>query len=97
MKTSNYIPQPVDTSDVILPQELVPLLEAMAKTVHEVWAKERMSHGWTYGVKRDDSKKNHPSLIAYEDLPENEKIFDRNTSIETLKLIMKLGFVIKRI
>lgn len=28
-------------------------------------------------------------------LPEEEKEYDRNTSIGTLKLIMKLGFTIK--
>ena len=95
MKTMNYIPQPIDTSDIQLPEELNPLLEAMAKNVHEVWAQERISQGWTYGEKRDDAKKHHPCLIAYEDLPEEEKMFDRNTSIETLKLILKLGFEIK--
>ena len=43
----------------------------------------------------DDTLKHHPCLIAYEDLPEEEKVYDRNTSIETLKLILKLGFKIK--
>lgn len=67
-----YTPQPVDTSDVVLPEELNPLLEAMAKNVHEIWAQERMNQGWTFGEKRDDVLKHHPCLIAYEDLPEEE-------------------------
>ena len=91
-----YIPTPIDTSDIKLPEEMNPLLEAMAKNVHETWAKERMNHGWTYGEKRDDAKKQHPCLIAYEDLPEEEKMYDRNTSVKTLKLIMKLGFKIEK-
>lgn len=94
MNTKNYIPHPIDTSDIQLPEELSPLLEAMAKNVHEIWAQERMNQGWTYGKKRDDAKKYHPCLVAYEDLPEEEKVYDRNTSVETLKLIIKLGFVI---
>lgn len=94
METNKYIPNPVDTSDIQLPEELNPLLEAMAKNVHEVWAQERISQGWTYGVKRDDVLKHHPCLIAYEDLSEEEKMYDRNTSVETLKLILKLGFKI---
>lgn len=95
MKTNNkYIPNPIDTSDILLPKELTPLLEAMAKNVHEIWAQERISQGWTYGEMRDDALKHHPCLIAYEDLPEEEKNYDRNTSVETLKLIMKLGFKI---
>lgn len=31
MKTKRYTPQPIDTSDIQLPEELNPLLEAMAK------------------------------------------------------------------
>lgn len=87
-----YLPNPVDTSDVKLPEELLPLIEEMAKNVHEVWAKNRQAQGWTYGPVRDDAKKQHPCLIAYEDLPDSEKEYDRATSQETLKLILKLGF-----
>ena len=96
MKTNKYIPNPVDTSDIQLPEELTPLLEAMAKNVHETWAQERINQGWTFGEKRDDTLKQHPCLIAYEDLPEEEKVYDRNTSVETLKLILKLGFKISK-
>ena len=96
MKKNNYIPQPIDTSDVQLPEELKPLLEAMAKNVHEVWAQTRIAQGWQYGPERNDGDKYHPMLIPYEDLPEEEKVYDKNTSIETLKLILKLGFVIEK-
>ena len=87
MSKKNYTPQPIDTSDIQLPEELNPLLEAMAKNVHEIWAKERIAQGWTYGEKRDDTLKHHPCLVAYEDLPEEEKVYDRNTSVETLKRV----------
>ena len=89
-----YIPQPIDTSDIELPNNLKPLLEAMAKNVHEIWAQARINQGWTYGDKRDDENKLHPCLIPYEELPDEEKEYDRNTSQETLKLILKLGFEI---
>ena len=97
MKKERYTPKPIDTSDIQLPEELNSLLEAMAKNVHEIWAQERINQGWTYGEKRNDVLKQHPCLIAYEDLPEEEKVYDRNTSIETLKLILKLGFKISRV
>jgi ryanodine receptor 2 len=96
MNNKNYTPRPIDTSDILLPEELNPLLEAMAKNVHEIWAQERFKQGWTYGENRDDDQKHHPCLIAYEDLAEEEKIYDRNTSVETLKLIIKLGFTINK-
>lgn len=91
-----YLPNPADTSDVELPEELLPLIEEMAKNVHEVWAKNRMAEGWTYGPVRDDAGKTHPCLVPYEELPESEKEYDRATSQETLKLILKLGFGISK-
>lgn len=91
-----YIPQSIDTSDVKLPEELKQLVEQMSKNVHEVWAENRINQGWTYGEKRDDALKHHPCLVPYEDLPEEEKEYDRNTSVETLKFILKQGFIIKK-
>lgn len=91
-----YIPNPAETGDVELPEELLPLIEKMAKNVHEVWAKNRMCEGWTYGPVRDDEKKETPCMVPYEDLPESEKEYDRGTSQETLKLILKLGFAISK-
>ena len=58
--------------------------------------KTRIEQGWTYGEKRDDVLKQHPCLVPYEELPEEEKVYDRNSSVETLKLIMKLGFKISK-
>lgn len=93
---NEYKPQPMDTSDVVLGEELQGLVEEMAKNVHEVWAKTRLEQGWTYGEERNDALKHHPCLVAYEELPESEKEYDRNTALETLKLICKLGFKIKK-
>ncbi len=92
MNQNNYIPQPIDTKGVVLPNELNALAEEIAKNVHEVWAEGRMKEGWTFGEERDDAKKHHPCLVPYEELTDTEKEYDRNTSQETLKLIMKLGF-----
>ncbi len=96
MNKAKYIPQPIDTTDVKLPEELELLVEQMSKNVHEVWAESRIKQGWTYGEQRNDEMKTHPCLVPYEELPEEEKEYDRNTSIGTLKLIMKLGFNICR-
>lgn len=93
MKT-HYIPNPIETSGYKLPDELYVLVEKMAKNVHEIWAKKRLEEGWTYGKTRNDSLKQHPCLVPYEDLPEEEKEYDRETAIGTLNLILKLGFKI---
>lgn len=94
MKNKKYIPQPINTTNVELPKELNTLVEQMAKNVHEVWAKTRIDQGWIYGNERNDEEKKHPCLVPYEELPEEEKVYDRNTSIETLKFILKAGFII---
>lgn len=91
-----YIPRPVDTRDINLPAEMIPLIEEMARNVHEIWAKNRIDEGWIYGSERSDTKKTHPCLVPYDELPESEKEYDRATSQETLKLIMKLGFDISK-
>lgn len=95
MKNS-YLPQPLDTSDILLSKELMELVEQMAKNVHEVWAENRISEGWSYGPERSDTLKQHPCLIPYDELPECEKAYDRDTALGTLKLICKLGFKITR-
>ena len=92
----DYRPSPADTGSVILPEELQALAETMARNVHEVWAETRIKQGWTYGPERNDKQKKHPCLIPYEELPEEEKEYDRGTSVGTLKLILKLGFRITK-
>ncbi|MBP3548545.1 MAG: Ryanodine receptor Ryr [Alistipes sp.] len=93
---TKYIPNPIDTKDIILPNELQELVEEMARNVHDVWAQSRINQGWTYGKERNDNLKLHPCLVPYEQLSEDEKEYDRNTSLETLKLILKLGFKITK-
>lgn len=89
-----YNPNPIDTSDVILSPELLALTEKLAENTHDVWAKGRIEQGWKYGKIRDDNNKLHPCLIPYSELPESEKEYDRNTALETIKLIQKLGYFI---
>ena len=91
-----YIPTPVDTQSISLPKELDSLVEEMSKNVYEVWAQTRIAQGWTYGEERNDADKKHPCLVPYEELREEEKTYDRNTSVETIKLILKLGFKISK-
>lgn len=91
-----YIPTPIDTTSISLPKNLASLVEEMSKNVHEVWAQTRIAQGWTYGEERNDAERKHPCLVPYEELSEEEKEYDRNTSVETIKLILKLGFKISR-
>ncbi|HLW68103.1 MAG TPA: RyR domain-containing protein [Gemmataceae bacterium] len=91
-----YVPQPIDTSQVQVPPSLVDLTEQLAENAHDVWARQRLSDGWTWGPQRDDKAKHHPCLIPYADLPDSEKQYDRQTAMETLKAIMALGYRIEK-
>ncbi len=93
---TEYTPQPIDTSSVVLPPAVEKLAELLAHNAHEVWAAERLKQGWRYGRERDDAQKLHPDLRPYEELPEGEKIFDRQTAMETLRVLLALGYTISR-
>lgn len=92
----SYIPQPIDTSDVQLSVELLELTEKIAEDVHNIYVAGRLAEGWVYGSERNDVKKTNPSLVPYNELPESEKEYDRNTALGTLKLITKLGYEITK-
>lgn len=91
-----YKPKPIDTSKIILPEELLQLTEKIAENVHEVWATERLAQGWHYGDKRDDTLKTTPCLVPYSELQESEKEYDRQTALETIKLIVAMGYRISK-
>ncbi|HZH32213.1 MAG TPA: TRAFs-binding domain-containing protein [Pyrinomonadaceae bacterium] len=90
-----YKPRPIDTSGITLPEEVLELTELLAKNTHEIWARQRVSEHWRYGAERNDERLEHPGLVAYEELSEVEKQYDRNTALETLKTIISLGYRIE--
>lgn len=95
-KNEKYDPHPIDLSDIPISDDLVELREAIAENAHEVWAFNRKKEGWSYGPFRDDEKKLHPDMIPYNRLPESEKEYDRDMAMNTIKLVQKLGWIIKR-
>lgn len=92
----SYVPKPINTDNIVLNEELSQLTEKIAENVHEVWASSRIAQGWSYGPKRDDAAKQTPCLVPYDELSEIEKEYDRNTAMETIKLIVSLGYTIKK-
>ena len=89
-----YEPSPIGLDDVELSEDLSELQEAIAENAHEIWAKNRRDQGWSYGSERNDQKKETPDMIPYCNLPESEKLYDREMAMQTLKLVKKLGFEI---
>jgi hypothetical protein len=91
-----YQPKPINTDHIHLPEELLALTEKIAENVHENWSAGRIADGWVYGETRDDAKKTTPCIVPYSELTEEEKAFDSRTAMETLKLIVALGYKIEK-
>ena len=91
-----YTPNPICTDHIELPADLLELTEKIAENVHEIWAEGRIREGWSYGPSRNDALKTTPCLLPYGELPEGEKEYDRKTAMETLKLIVALGYTITK-
>lgn len=92
----SYQPKPLDTSKIKLPDDIQDLQEKLAENIHEIWASQRIQQRWTYGPERNDHKKEHPNLVPYDQLTEEDKDYDRNTAMETLKTIISLGYTIQK-
>ena len=93
---TKYIPKPLDTRKVDLSPELLELTELLSRNTHEIWARQRIADGWKYGAERNDVQREHPSIIPYELLSEEEKLYDRSTAMETLKVIKLLNYNIEK-
>ena len=52
------MPSPINLDEVELPNDILSLVELIAKNVHEVWAAARVKESWTYGEHKDSIKNN---------------------------------------
>src|SRR5262249_55787800 len=91
-----YRPAPRDTSGVSLPKPIEQLTGLLARNTHENWARQKLDDGWRYVPERNDERKEHPNLVPYEELSEEDKEYDRRTAMETLKAILALGYRIEK-
>lgn len=91
-----YHPRPIKTSGITLSDDLLALGERLAENAHDLWASQRLSDGWKPGEYRDDVKREHPNLVPYSELSEEEKDYDRIVTVETLKAIIALGYTIEK-
>lgn len=52
MMSNGYKPAPLDLSDVKLTAGQEVLVDKLAENAHNVWAKDRIKQGWTYGIQQ---------------------------------------------
>jgi hypothetical protein len=63
-------------------------LEHVAQLEHRRWIADRVMEGWTYAKTRDDDRRHHPDLAAFEDIALKEQNKDRD-QIRQLRVFMK--------
>ncbi|KFO32898.1 Ryanodine receptor 3 [Fukomys damarensis] len=95
MMTNGYKPAPLDLSDVKLlpPQEI--LVDKLAENAHNVWAKDRIKQGWTYGIQQDLKNKRNPRLVPYVLLDERTKKSNRDSLREAIRTFVGYGYNIE--
>ncbi|XP_051829609.1 ryanodine receptor 3 [Antechinus flavipes] len=92
MMSNGYKPAPLDLSDVKLlpPQEII--VDKLAENAHNVWAKDRIKQGWTYGIQQDLKNKRNPRLVPYALLDERTKKSNRDSLREAVRTFIGYGY-----
>lgn len=90
-----YRPTGVDTSGIALEREFAALEEELARNAHDNWARLRIAEGWKFGPERNDSRREHPNLVPFDQLPESEKEYDRQTAVQTIRALIAKGYTIQ--
>lgn len=83
-----------DAEDMTFPPQDV---ERMARQEHELWSQAKREAGWRLGLQKDARKRIHPDLVAWEQLPEEEKKKNRDFIRQLPSLLARLGFQIERL
>jgi hypothetical protein len=87
--TNDWDTQPVEFS----PSEV----ELMARMEHERFVEERLRQGWRRGTSKNLSKKTSPTLVPWNELPEEEKEKDRNAVRGISKLLAAARFQVYKL
>ncbi len=43
---------------------------------HAGWCEFKYNHGWVYGPTKDETLKQHPCLVPYDELPPSQRLKD---------------------
>ncbi|KRF97582.1 uncharacterized protein Dwil_GK20678, isoform D [Drosophila willistoni] len=94
MQGNGYKPAPLDLSAVTLTPKLEELVDQLAENTHNLWARERIQQGWTYGLNEDSDNHRSPHLVPYGKVDEAIKKANRDTASETVRTLLVYGYVL---
>ncbi|XP_034756949.1 ryanodine receptor 3 isoform X2 [Etheostoma cragini] len=92
MMSNGYKPAPLDLSDVKLTAGQEVLVDKLAENAHNVWAKDRIKQGWTYGIQQDLKSRRNPRLVPYALLDERTKKSNRDSLREAIRTMVGYGY-----
>uniref|UniRef100_A0A336KLC6 CSON012070 protein n=1 Tax=Culicoides sonorensis TaxID=179676 RepID=A0A336KLC6_CULSO len=92
MQGNGYKPAPLDLSAVTLNPKMEELVDQLAENTHNLWAKERIQQGWTYGLEEDSDNFRSPHLVPYSKVDEAIKKANRDTASETVRTLLVYGY-----
>uniref|UniRef100_A0A672KZ94 Ryanodine receptor 3 n=1 Tax=Sinocyclocheilus grahami TaxID=75366 RepID=A0A672KZ94_SINGR len=95
MMSNGYKPSPLDLSDVKLSAAQELLVDKLAENAHNVWAKDRIKQGWTYGIQQDVKSKRNPRLVPYALLDERTKKSNRDSLREAIRTLIGYGYSVE--
>uniref|UniRef100_A0A8C3B4F7 Ryanodine receptor 3 n=1 Tax=Cyclopterus lumpus TaxID=8103 RepID=A0A8C3B4F7_CYCLU len=90
--SNGYKPAPLDLSDVKLTAGQEVLVDKLAENAHNVWAKDRIKQGWTYGIQQDLKSRRNPRLVPYAFLDERTKKSNRDSLREAIRTMVGYGY-----
>uniref|UniRef100_A0A3Q2WQF0 Ryanodine receptor 3 n=1 Tax=Haplochromis burtoni TaxID=8153 RepID=A0A3Q2WQF0_HAPBU len=94
MMSNGYKPAPLELSDVRLNAGQEVLVDKLAENAHNVWAKDRIKQGWTYGIQQDLKSRRNPRLVPYALLDERTKKSNRDSLREAIRTMVGYGYEI---
>lgn len=94
LQSNGYKPAPLDLSAITLTPKLEELVDHLAENTHNLWAKERIQQGWTYGLNEDSEMLRSPHLVPYVKVDEAIKKANRDTASETVRTLLVYGYVL---
>ncbi|XP_068576132.1 ryanodine receptor 2 isoform X5 [Cebidichthys violaceus] len=92
---SGYTPAPVDLSQVFLSPAHEEVVNLLAENDHNVWARERIKQGWTYGAQQDVKGKRSPYLVPYGLLDERRRRVGREGVREAVCPLLAYGYSVE--
>nr|XP_040034926.1 ryanodine receptor 2 [Gasterosteus aculeatus aculeatus] len=89
---NGYTPAPLDLSQVFLSTAHKEVVNLLAENDHNVWARERIRQGWTYGAQQDVKVKRSPYLVPYSLLDERRRRAGRERVREAVCPLLAYGY-----